>query len=341
LRSLLETSAREGWVAFPKEPLIGFQDYPRRTRPQPRFIPEDVLDQLNRHRSALPTHWKRMLLIVQECGMRISELITLPYDCLIQDATGDAFLRSYQYKMKKEHTIPVSRDVANVIRAQQQEVTGQWGLHARYLFPNRQGEPYRPSSFGAALNRLAGAQGIRTSSGHPFRFHAHQFRHTVGTRMINNGVPQHLVQRYLGHESPEMTTWYAHIFDQTLKEEFAKFRGKIVDSAGRVIEQDARVATPDLQWLKRSILGQALPNGYCGLPVAAGPCPHANACLTCTHFRTDASFLPRHQSQLAETQRIIEVAHVQGWVRQLEMNKRVATNLQAIIDTLTEPPGGA
>jgi len=72
-----------------------------------------------------------MLLIVQECGMRISELITLPYDCVIQDATGDAFLRSYQYKMKKEHTIPVSRDVANVIRAQQQEVAGQWGLRAR------------------------------------------------------------------------------------------------------------------------------------------------------------------------------------------------------------------
>ncbi|WP_240047037.1 tyrosine-type recombinase/integrase, partial [Staphylococcus aureus] len=42
--------------------------------------------------------------------------------------------------------------------------------------------------------------------------HAHAFRHTVGTRMINNGVPQHIVQKFLGHESPEMTARYAHIF---------------------------------------------------------------------------------------------------------------------------------
>jgi integrase len=41
-------------------------------------------------------------------------------------------------------------------------------------------------------------------------FEAHQFRHTVGTSLINNGVPQHLVQRFLGHESREMTnTWSA------------------------------------------------------------------------------------------------------------------------------------
>jgi integrase len=33
--------------------------------------------------------------------------------------------------------------------------------------------------------------------------------------MINNGVPQHIVQRYLGHESPQMTAVYAHIHDST------------------------------------------------------------------------------------------------------------------------------
>lgn len=35
--------------------------------------------------------------------------------------------------------------------------------------------------------------------------------------MINNGVPQHTVQKFLGHESPEMTSRYTHIFDETLK----------------------------------------------------------------------------------------------------------------------------
>jgi integrase len=27
----------------------------------------------------------------------------------------------------------------------------------------------------------------------------HQFRHTLGTRLINSGVPQHVVQKLLGH----------------------------------------------------------------------------------------------------------------------------------------------
>ena len=50
--------------------------------------------------------------------------------------------------------------------------------------------------------------------------------------MINNGVPQHVVQKYLGHESPQMTMTYAHIMDQTLKMEFARFHGKIGSVVG-------------------------------------------------------------------------------------------------------------
>ena len=60
--------------------------------------------------------------------------------------------------------------------------------------------------------------------GEIYRFHAHAFRHSVGTRMINNGVPQHIVQKFLGHESPEMTSRYAHIFDETLKMNLLNFK---------------------------------------------------------------------------------------------------------------------
>jgi integrase len=37
----------------------------------------------------------------------------------------------------------------------------------------------------------------------------HRLRHTFGTRMINSGVPQHVIQRLLGHASPGMTSVYA------------------------------------------------------------------------------------------------------------------------------------
>ncbi|MGP8207417.1 MAG: tyrosine-type recombinase/integrase [Acidimicrobiales bacterium] len=33
---------------------------------------------------------------------------------------------------------------------------------------------------------------------------------TYGTRLINSGVPQHVVQKLLGHASPNMTGHYAN-----------------------------------------------------------------------------------------------------------------------------------
>jgi integrase len=64
---------------------------------------------------------------------------------------------------------------------------------------------------------------IRDASGKLFRFQAHQFRHTVGTRMINLGVPHHIIQRYLGHKGPEMTSRYAHIHDTTMKDKLSEY----------------------------------------------------------------------------------------------------------------------
>lgn len=337
LRIFFDLNRREGWVLFPDVHLIYDEDMPVQRKRQPRFIPEDVLSQLHQHMGELEPSLLRMLLILEACGMRISELCTMSLNCLIQDTAGDWFLRYYQTKMKKEHSVPIPREIAAVIQEQQQAVQEQWGDSAKYLFPSKKGQPLKRSVFWNALNRLAYQKQIRDGSGQLYSFRPHRFRHTLATRMINNGVPQHIVQRYLGHETPQMTARYAYILDQTMKDEYAKYRGKVVDVTGKVIEQKSVADSSDLQWLKKNILAQALPNGKCALPVVAGDCPHANACLTCVHFRTDAGFLPQHKTQLAETQRLIQVARKNGWRRQAEMHEKVADNLQRIITSLEEP----
>lgn len=56
--------------------------------------------------------------------------------------------------------------------------------------------------------------------------------------MINLDVPQHIIQRYLGHKTPEMTNHYARIHDKTLRAKLEDFLGKrIVDIRGEAIEQ--------------------------------------------------------------------------------------------------------
>jgi len=152
--------------------------------------------------------------------------------------------------------------------------------------------------------------------------------------MINNGVPQHIVQRFLGHESPEMTSVYAHLMDSTLKHAIEEYRAKKVDISGTFMP-DAGAAVPeDALVLKRSVQAQALPNGHCHLPVQAGPCPHANACLTCGHFRSTVRFLPVLKQQLADADRMVDWARENDAQRVLEMNERVARNLRKMIVAL-------
>ena len=341
IRTFLELCAQEGWANIPNKRLIYREDFPKHTKAQPRYIPEEVMEQLNNHLESLDTLYARIVLVLQECGMRIGELCRIAFDCLLQDAYGDWFLRYYQFKMKKEHSVPITRELAAIVQQQQAEVTKEWGENFPYLFPKPKpkgkGGPIKQENFTRILNRLAIDKQIVDSTGHRWHFQAHQFRHTVGTRMVNNKVPHHIIQRFLGHESPEMTARYATIHDETLKKEFEKFMGsKVVNVQGKSIGVGNQVRDVDLQWFKKHILAQSLPNGTCALPTLMGPCPHANACLTCTHFRTDARFLPEHEKQLEQTEKLLQTARGNGWQRQVEMNERVHENLTKIVSSLKE-----
>src|SRR5207245_5472690 len=104
--------------------------------------------------------------------------------------------------------------------------------------------------------------------------------------------------RRLDRDTGSSPSVYAHPMDSTLKRAIEEYRAKNVDVSGSVVP-DAGVAVPeDALALKRNVLAQALPNGQCHLPVQAGPCPHANACLTCGHFRSTVRFLPRPQAAI-------------------------------------------
>jgi integrase/recombinase XerD len=334
LRNFLEMSHREGWLPIGPERLIHDEEVPRPPKPQPRYLPAAVLDQLNSHPGDLKPPWRRMILILEECGMRISELLQLPVDCLTQDARGVHYLRYMQGKVRRENAIPVSAEIAALVQEQQVEArTGH--VTSEFLFPNAKGGVLKQASFSHRINRLAYDHDIRGADGKLFRFQAHQFRHTVGTRMVNLGVPHHIIQRYLGHSGPEMTSRYAHIHDSTMRDKLSEYlKGSLVDVTGRTVMEDGLNDSSDLQWFTRNIMAQALTNGYCSIPTVAGPCPHPNACLNCAHFRTDATFLEVHRAELRETEQIIGKAEANGWTRQIEMNARKRTSLVNIVSAL-------
>jgi integrase len=338
LRTFVETCSQLAIVGFPKERIIYDDDFPKIPKSLPRFIPQEILDQLFQHLDKWGLQWQRMILVLYECGVRVSELLTLPLDCLHQDPEGDWFLHYYQWKLKQPHTQPVSREVAAVIQSQQEEVRQKWEDKIKILFPGAKGTPIAQTYFRQVINAFAYRNNIRDASGRLWRFQPHQFRHSFATRLINKGVPQHIVQRLMGHKSPEMTSRYAHIHDATLKEEYTKALNgrKLVDISGQVIAERVPEGIADLQWLKKHVDARTLSNGWCGIPIALGPCPHPNACLTCPHFRTDRTYLATHEKQLSETVKIIQISQERGWTVQAENNGQVATNLRNIISALKD-----
>lgn len=328
---------QENWLPLPDRMLIYPGDLPKSVEHVPKYIPEPVIAQLLMKLHHLPTYMQHLVIVLLETGRRLSEICKLPFDCMEQDEQGDYFLKVTETKMKRSYLIPISEFCIKTIKAQQELVKQNLFKNMKYLFAARV-QSKSPHVSGRFVNHslvaLAKDQNIVDEHGKIWQFHSHQFRHTVGTRMINSGVPQTIVQRYLGHESPEMTSRYAHIHDETLKNAFNEYQGKLVDINGKIQYHRQQDEYDEAKWLQHNMMSQALPNGICALPSPQQRCPHANACLTCVNFRTHKKFLPQHKSQLEMTNQIIQSAKTNGWQRQAEMNTVVKGNLETIIKKL-------
>lgn len=333
VRTLHQIVLQEEWLDFPDRQIIFNGDLPKDATITPKYISQEVLNQLKKHLHQLSPWMQNFVIVLMETGRRVSEVTLLTLDCLEQDSDGDWLLRVHEKKLKRVRLIPISDVCVKAIRAQQNDLRKNERV-SPLLFPSQR-ESKSPTISATYVNRalkkLAKTNNIVDSNGVVWKFSSHQFRHTVGTQMINSGVPQVMVQHYLGHESPEMTARYAHIHNETMKAAFSEYQGKLVDIQGKIKAADEHI---DARWLKQNIMSQALPNGICSLPLTQNKCPHANACLTCAHFRTSNKHLEQHKSQLQETYKVIDNAKQNGWQRIIEMNTEVVHNLESIITSL-------
>jgi hypothetical protein len=137
-----------------------------------------------------------------------------------------------------------------------------------------------------------------------------------------------------------MTAHYARLSDKTVRDHWEKARK--VNAEGQPVQVSPGGPLGDAAWSKHRLsrATQALPNGYCELPLVR-TCPHANSCLTCPMFVTTAEFLPHHHAQRQQTLQIISAAEANGRARVAEMNRQVAANLDKIITALEADDGEA
>ncbi|WP_442818249.1 tyrosine-type recombinase/integrase [Streptomyces sp. NBC_01727] len=168
-----------------------------------------------------------MLMLLARTGRRISEIVMLDRDPLLplnrptpapeDEGAYVAKLRYQQTKIDKApDTILVDSEIVAIIRAQQQRVdehrAADWfpGTRPRYVFLarklNRRAD--RPLTVEVVRDKLpefVARLDIRDEAGRLVDFNrTHRFRHTKATRLLNAGVPLHVIQRYFDHMSPTM-----------------------------------------------------------------------------------------------------------------------------------------
>lgn len=264
----------------------------------------------------------RALLLLIRTGRRINEVLMLDFDPLetLQAPLGDAdtgFVARLRYQQTKVYTanpsILADAEVVALVKAQQAwcidslRSVGNSQPTPKYLFVkthvNRLGlHPYAATTLHKRLLVLTRKLDIRNAAGRPVEISkTHSFRHTKATNLLNAGVPLHVVMRFLGHESVNMTAYYAKTLERTAEREFLRYQKVTAD--GKLLEVDPRDLYDMLELDRRA--DRILPNGVCLLPPRQ-VCTKGNACLTCTEFVTDGGFRPELEDQLARTEALIE-----------------------------------
>jgi len=277
----------------------------------------------------------RAFLLEVLTGRRINEILLIDPEPLSplpgidasSESDPDAFVARLRYRQTKiggaPDTILVEREVVNIIEEQKRWLREHLASlnpgsppEPRYLFvawqSNRKGtQPYSAHTLRDRLHGLASELQIRDQHGRLVDFQrTHRMRHTRATELLNGGVPIHVVQRYLGHLSPEMTMRYADTLPKTHEREFLRF--KKLGRDGRELSLDPADIYEMVQLSRHT--DRILPNGVCLLPPLKR-CDRGNACLTCDQFATDARHLPELETQLQETEALIDRRRAQHLAR--------------------------
>jgi integrase len=267
----------------------------------------------------------RIYLLLLRLGRRANEILQLDPDPLlplaainaVTDSEPAAFTARLRYAQSKiegaPDTIPIEADVVAIIREQQAWLTeraASLGYHSPpgFLFvrttQNRAGlAAYPYSTLLGRLKQLTALLQIRDSQGHLVELtHTHLLRHTKATSLVNAGVPLPVIQRYMGHLTPNMTAHYAKLREETIQAAFLTLEKRHADGRASTTLEPSDLY--DLLQLDQRT-DRILPNGWCLLPPRQ-VCDKGNACLTCDLFVTDASHLDGLRQQQSATLALVD-----------------------------------
>ncbi len=184
-------------------------DAPRRRRPLPRILSEDEVTRLlNTAQGRAGPEGLRLVAMIEvlyAAGLRVSELVALPWPALDQ---GQRCL-ALRGKGGRERLAPLNAGALAAIDAYG-AVRGEFFRRRQsspWLFPAGRGRGHLSRQrCGQMLKSLAVAAGID-----PGRLSPHVLRHAFASHLLAGGADLRAVQQMLGHADIGTTQIYTHV----------------------------------------------------------------------------------------------------------------------------------
>jgi site-specific recombinase XerD len=238
VRSYLRWLEERAILVQPADELIRRSDFPKLPQYLPRPLPPHVDAQLQRRLARSKSIYKLGLLLMRRTGLRVGELIKLPYSCIRVDPNGNKMLKVPLGKLDTERLVPLDRLALRVLNKLR-----LLGTRRRaFLLEISPGKPTRYSDYRDAIRKVA--HDLKTDE--PIT--THRLRHTFATALLAGGMSLVGLMRLLGHKDYRMTLRYAAVTDETVLIEYAAALDK---SARRYETRPATAPEPNLDPAKQ------------------------------------------------------------------------------------------
>lgn len=289
-------------------------------------IPEFVIDQIATHKSELSEVYQRMLIVFENTGMRLKEVIFLEEDCIIRTDDGIILkfipykvLNSHKKKKKSEmHSIYITETIAKVIENQIEKTKEIRVIRDKpYIFLDEINGTVRVQGKGitAAINRVIKKYDICDIDGVLWRFDSRQMRATTSAVMIQNGATETEIMQQFNHDSIFTTRKYyekaeklklADLNQHFFEKEFEIKVGK--ENLALYTEEERRALYIDFKLAHREV-----EFGKCLKHKSEGPCGKRkgnSSCANCIKLCTGKKYIDKWK-RLFDNQKLI-IEHLES-----------------------------
>lgn len=166
-----------------------------------RSVSGRVQSEILKRLKYLPMDLRLMFLNLWATGLRVNEICQIKAGSYFRQ-NGTTWLRTHQNKLKTEKVIPIPCVLYELMTAY---ISDQAVPRGGYVFPSRSGGPYRTEYFVQQMREFCIRWGITDENYH---FRSHDFRHSIATKLDEDGASLQTIRDFLGHQTDDMTKQY-------------------------------------------------------------------------------------------------------------------------------------